>query len=71
MKWQPHPFRSCSACTQPYVLVMHQYEILPIIQLADIEIHIIASTDSRSDVIFTKIPHVLDKLVILKTLFWF
>ena len=29
---------------------MHQYEILPIIQLADIKIHIIADTDHRSDV---------------------
>ena len=31
-------------------LVMHQYEILPIIRLADIEIHIIADTDNRSNV---------------------
>jgi len=29
---------------------MHRYEILPIIWLADIEIHIIADTDSQSDV---------------------
>jgi len=29
---------------------MHRYEILPIIQLADIEIHKIADTDNRSDV---------------------
>jgi len=31
---------------------MHRYEILPIIRLADIEIHIIADIDSRSDVYF-------------------
>jgi len=29
---------------------MHRYEILLIIQLADIEIHIIADTNNRSDV---------------------
>jgi len=43
---------------------MHRYEILPIIQLADIEIYIIAN-DNWSDVIFTKIPHVFGKIVIL------
>jgi len=30
-------------------LVMHRYDILPIIQLADIKIHIIANTDNQSD----------------------
>jgi len=29
---------------------MHRYEILPIIRLADIESHIIANSDNRSDV---------------------
>ena len=50
--------------------VMHRYEILPPIWLADIEIHIITDTDNQSDVIFTKIPQVFGKIVILKTLFW-
>jgi len=31
-------------------VVMHRYEILLIIRLADIEIHIIADTDNRSNV---------------------
>ena len=46
----------------PIVVVMHWYEILLIIQLADIEIHIIADTDPMF--IFTKIPHAFGKIVI-------
>jgi len=38
-------------------------------RLSDIEIHIVADTDNQFDVIFTKIPHVFGKIVILKTLF--
>jgi len=33
-----------------FLVVMHWYEILPIIWLADVEIHIIANTDNQSDV---------------------
>ena len=47
---------------------MHWYEILPIIRLADIEVHIIADTDNRSDVDIYQ--NSIGKIVILKTLFW-
>jgi len=46
---------------------MHQYGILPIIQLANIKIHIIADTDNWSNMYIYQIPHALDKIVILKT----
>ena len=45
---------------------MHWYENLPIIELADIEIHI-PIIDPMF--IFTKIPHVFGKIVILKHYF--
>ena len=32
-----------------FVVVMHRYEILPIIQLADIAFHLLADTDNQSD----------------------
>jgi len=47
-------------------LVMHRYDILPIIQLADIKIHIIADTDNWSDMYIYQNSTCIDKIVILK-----
>jgi len=46
---------------------MHQYEVLPIIWLANIEINVIADTNDWSDV---DIYQNSTCIVILKTLFW-
>ena len=46
-----------------YSLVLHQYGILPIIQLADIRIHTFTNTNNWSD---GYISHEFDKMVISK-----